>query len=234
MPRYRYLAGKYTSGRVCIAGALRELAPLIPGEAGSFDPLLSHTDAAISMQAQSIAAFAYYKKYLATSQELMEAGIDAPMFPLPDGVQHTYGAVDSLIRAVEYANKAACLQFISTAVLLVARAFRDLAWRLGMDVWNFKKYTPLWRALERHDREEYEERTLYGRREGDILPEETMCGAPGCTRRLERQTTAQQWPCLGNCAWNKKPWYCSSACREKVRIILSFARTTAQALTASC
>ncbi len=173
------------------------------------------------MKAHSLAAYAYFLKYTATPDRQRGAADDAQHFPLPAALRADDATVDSLIYAADHANFAACMQFISPAVLLAGGAFRDLAEYLGLDVWSgIKRYAPLWFALEWANRQTFDTKFPAGwvldMRE--YLTAQAVCLAPGCDQ-CPGQKKDKQW-CRGTCAWDCKPWYCSEKCRRKVRLVV--------------
>ncbi len=172
----------------------------------------------LSMQAQSLAAYAYYKTYVLTPKALREAMISAVNHrhwhdAHFDGIVYPDNPLFAIISAGKHAAIAACMQFLSPVVFIVGFALRDLAERLELDVWHFKSYVPLWRALERYELEMFEDYYLPGGRSGQtmILPGQTICAARGC------MSSVGLTPCSGNCTWQWKPWYCSLTCQERVR-----------------
>lgn len=173
------------------------------------------------MKAYSLASYAYQLKYhwQVTPERQRAAEDDAERYPLPAGLRVDDATVDCLIRAAEYANMAACMQFVSPAVLCAAKMFRDLAEYLGLNVWNgIKRYAPLWFALEWADFHLSENQFPAKRRSNSrvFVPAQAVCLARGCDHSLETKQD-RQW-CRGYCGWDIKPWYCSQKCREKVRL----------------
>lgn len=172
----------------------------------------------LCMQAQSLAAYAHYQTYVLTPKALREAAIHAGNHRREtfDGIVDPGDPLQAIILAAKHASVAASMQFLSPVVFIVGFALRDLAERLELDVWHFKSYAPLWRALERFELALFEEKHLPGGRGGQTLvfPGQTICAARGCIN------SAGLTPCSGNCAWQWKPWYCSIACQRKVRSII--------------
>lgn len=173
------------------------------------------------MKAYSIASYAYQLKYhwQVTPERQRAAEDDAESYPLPAGLRVDDATVDCLVRAADYANMAACMQFVSPAVLYAASMFRDLAEYLGLNVWNgIKRYAPLWFALEWADWNLSEKQFPAWRRlnSREFVPAQAVCLAPGCNQSPERKKE-WQW-CRGYCSGDIKPWYCSEKCRKKVRL----------------
>lgn len=173
------------------------------------------------MKAYSIASYAYQLKYhwQITPERQRAAEDDAESYPLPAGLRVEDATLDCLVRAADYANMAACMQFVSPAVLYAAVMFRDLAEYLGLNVWNgIKRYAPLLFALEWADWHKYEAQSLVWKRlnSREFVPAQAVCLAPDCNQSPEREKD-RQW-CRGYCSRYMKPWYCSEKCRKKVRL----------------
>lgn len=221
---HSHLAGRSTYGRPCIDGALWELAPLLAfriGVKNSAGPPPDITDADFLMKAYSIASYAYQLKYhwQVTPERQRAAEDDAESYPLPAGLRVEDATLDCLVRAADYANMAACMQFVSPAVLYAAVMFRDLAEYLGLNVWKgIKRYAPLLFALEWADWHKYEAQSLVWKRlnSREFVPAQAVCLAPDCNQSPEREKD-RQW-CRGYCSRYMKPWYCSEKCRKKVRL----------------
>lgn len=201
---------------MCADGALSVLAPLL--DLDGMHPatgVLSDMRIHVNMRANCIAAYAYLSKFNATPEQVSAAELDAQRLSLPDGARRASDAVESILHAIDYANQAARMQFISNIVLHVGATFRDLTEHLGLDVWSFKQYAPLWQAVERHECKLFDDKHS---QKSFTKSEVPRCAAPGCFGCLEGEDL---WEfCRGNCAWIDKPWYCSSTCRAEVRFIL--------------
>lgn len=201
---------------MCADGALSVLAPLL--DLDGMHPatgVLSDMRIHVNMRANCVAAYAYLSKFNATPEQVSAAELDAQRLSLPDGARRTPDAVDSILHAIDYVNQAARMQFISNIVLHVGATFRDLTEHLGLDVWSFKQYAPLWQAVERHECKLFDDKHS---QKSFTKSEVPRCAAPGCFGCLEGEDL---WEfCRGNCAWIDKPWYCSSTCRAEVRFTL--------------
>ncbi|KAI8985638.1 hypothetical protein BD414DRAFT_462211 [Trametes punicea] len=217
----RQLSGWETQGRPCLEGALFFLDPIINPRVENIpdenlftaETLARVTPPELSVKAHSIAAYAYYKKYLASPEELEAIVKDAQRFPRQDEQCNIQDPLENVICAARHANLAASMQFITPAVLMAGYAFRDLAERLRIYVSGFPHYRPLWRALEKRDQELLEEACMRMRAGGCVSPSETVCAAMRCNATAGGRRGLR--PCTGDCPADLKPWYCSKTCREK-------------------
>ncbi|KAI0630473.1 hypothetical protein C8Q77DRAFT_206029 [Trametes polyzona] len=195
----RRFSGSETNGKLCPDGALSTLKPLLDERVFLTLARGMHKGTAIvgyMAKGYSIAACAYHKKYTASP-------------PAPDS-----DPLQNLIRAGQHANAAARLQFLSPAMFFVGFAFRDVCVGAQIDPWMIKYFAPLWYALERRERTEYEDKYLRVRVRGVPFPGQTMCAALGCKVSMETPRK-KLFPCPGNCVADRKPWYCSVQCQKK-------------------
>ncbi|KAH9893603.1 hypothetical protein C8Q73DRAFT_791435 [Cubamyces lactineus] len=209
-----------TGGKMCPERALFYLRPIInptQNSGAAIDDCSSttppdrpHPD--LRLQAHSIAAYAYVKKYYATANEFQMIAYEALCLPR-DGVQvDPLDPLDNIICAINRANWLARMQFITPAVLMAGFAFKALAKRLGVDYEQFKHFRPLWRALEEREKELREADRQKKRPTGSSLPGLFVCAASTCPVKkpdMHHMVT----PCYGSCPLDIKPSYCSDQCR---------------------
>ncbi|KAI0630462.1 hypothetical protein C8Q77DRAFT_1160050 [Trametes polyzona] len=161
-----------------------------------------------SSKAHSIAAYAYLQEFLGEHIARIHVMADAMMYPLQRPEARLGDPVDSLILAAEHANTAACLNFLSYAVLFAGFAFRDVCTdQLRIDPWKIKHFAPLWQALEQYERVTYDKMHPEGWQYAHRA--RTRCAAPGCTG------TTRLIPCPGNCTFSNKVWYCNETCQKR-------------------
>lgn len=113
--------------------------------------------------------------------------------------------------AAAMANRAAALDFVSPAVLLVAHFVECTGHRA--DAARFAALRDLWRVHDRRKAElaaEDEARARRVQRE----PHAYVCAARGCGVMGTRRPGLQR--CAGQCARACKPAYCSKECQKKV------------------
>ncbi|KAI0640685.1 hypothetical protein C8Q79DRAFT_994376 [Trametes meyenii] len=200
-----------TGRRMCTEAVLQQLEPVIgPG----FDEMHVMPDKAFPpgvglepmVLVHSLAAYVYYKKYVASAVERKQIATDARKFRRADRRARAMDPVENLVLAVKHANCAVRMHFVSRATLMVGFAFRALAEGLKLDVGVFKQYHALWSALERRQLE----LSMEGRALNVVGPASRgQCAACGS------KEIAGYGLCGGGCAEHLKPVYCSSACKDK-------------------
>ncbi|KAI0822625.1 hypothetical protein BC628DRAFT_652678 [Trametes gibbosa] len=216
----RYITGAETQGKPCEEGALFFLDPIIspkPDTIDDWDPTASTPTLnmeALTVQAHSIAAYAYYRKYTAPTKHL-EAIVEESTgrFARPEYQTHADDHFENIMNAARHATHAAAIDFVSPAVLLAGFAFKTLVEYVGIDLGAIPLYRPLWRVLERWLREraaaEAEAKMGHGvveeRPAGD-------CGARKCTSTFAWGADPVAWTC--ECASDVRPWYCNIECQD--------------------
>ncbi|KAI0326274.1 hypothetical protein GY45DRAFT_1374091 [Cubamyces sp. BRFM 1775] len=220
----RCLSGWDTDGRMCHEGALHHVEPILfpklehirDEDYLSPDKLPDMTPPELSLRAHSIAAYAYVKKYYASTDELEMIARDAKYYPREDAQINILDPLDNIFCAVGRANWLASMQFVTPAALMAGFAFKSLAERLAVDVGEFKHYRPLWRALEQREKELREAECNRRKIAGFLPPDPTTCAAPGCPAKMTNLLkTAAVHPCAGPCPLDMKPSYCSLWCRSQ-------------------
>ncbi|KAH9857804.1 hypothetical protein C2E23DRAFT_720157 [Lenzites betulinus] len=215
----RYLAGTEFENRPCEEGALFFLDPIVNPQREipeDWDPATDSdghnpSTEALSAQAHSIAAYAYFRKYMACPDELRAIVRDRSddRFPRMTYQTRADDQLENILCAARHATHAAAIDFVSPAVLIAGFAFKTLVERVDLDLARIPLYRPLWRALDRWQRDLSAEETGGGK-----APErnEEACGAAGCTRTTQHGGGPRGWGC--ECASDLKPWYCSKECQD--------------------
>lgn len=208
-----FLCGLTTPGRTCAEGALDALAPLLGSLIDSQERegpqrMPSAIFIEVGVQAHSLAAYAYYTKYMADRTELEQIHVDASLAQRADKQLHPCDQIDNVVRAAMHANTAAKFQFISQAVLMAGFAFKGLAESLDIDIWSFKEYAPLWRALAAH------EVTLprNWKAIAGVRPPAHRCARQGCGKN---ESCVRLFACPGQCPKHMKPKYCTQECHVR-------------------
>lgn len=162
----------------------------------------------VGVQAHSLAAYAYYTKYMADRTELEQIRVDASLSQRAGKQSRPCDQIDNVVRPAMHANTAAKFQFISQAVLMAGFAFKGLAESLNIDIWTFKEYAPLWRALAAH------EVTLprNWKAIAGVRPPANRCARHGCAKGEPR---FRLFACPGQCPKHMKPKYCSKECHVR-------------------
>ncbi|KAI0676156.1 hypothetical protein C8Q78DRAFT_372129 [Trametes maxima] len=218
--RHRELAGWDTKGKPCEEGALVFLDPIISPDVSGIDfsapPQTWKTGPPIELtvKAHSLAAYAYFQKFVATPKELESIAGDAKRFPQR---AHADGPaavpLHNIMSAARHANHAASFQFISPVVLKVGFAFRNLIGTLGVDSNALKHFRSLWRVLERCERNGLEKEAWYRCFTDEHgLPSHIQCSGPTCGTSSKHGHAMT--PCDGGCPVSVKPYYCCRACQE--------------------
>lgn len=220
-----FLSGIETGGEICAEGALQamytfqEMLMDHPADVNQPGPARSMGWISCGVRAHSIIAYAYYTKYMATPHELNsirrharelptpQARADARKVPRLDKQRDPCDPISNIFRAVKHANAAAKFHFYSQAVMMVGFAFKGLMESLpAMDVWFFKEYAPLWRALE------MQERTLpLGWQNMLKVVPPPGCLIVGCERKVT------DYHCRGGCPYHLKPKFCKKHWTFEVR-----------------
>ncbi|KAI0653579.1 hypothetical protein C8Q70DRAFT_599583 [Cubamyces menziesii] len=209
-----------TDGKMCPERALFYLRPVInpTQDIGTeIDSCSSATppdtsDSDLRLQAHSIAAYAYVKKYYASTSEFQMIAYEALCLPRDGAQVDPLDPLDNIICAVNRANWLARMQFITPAVLMAGFAFKALAKRLQVDYEQFKQFRPLWRALEKREKELWEANRQMKKPTGSSLPGFFVCAASTCPVKKPR-THQMVTPCYGSCPLDMRPSYCSDQCR---------------------
>lgn len=153
------------------------------------EPLKAH--------AHSVAAYAYYRKYIAGQEKLQEIAHDAKYYPRP-GMPPADDTVQNIFIAAKHATYAATGNFLSPAVLLAGFALRALVENLQLDMALLKEYRPLWRALERC-------RNEWRVVESPVFRMKSVaCGATGCGAATTKGKPRFTCPA---CHYNETPTY---------------------------
>ena len=169
----------------------------------------------------SCAAHAHFQKFRASDAERVRYATDERHYrreqTLNAGLGHP--AHTSLRFALHHASESARFGLVSTIVLRVGFAAREIGEGVGVDVgllaYRAKKYRPLWQAVEDRLNELYAE----ARRALEVGiaardPLEYACGVEGCGTRSK--SSASLKACSGKCPSGLKPWYCSKQCQVRV------------------
>lgn len=222
---YRWLSGTETQGRPCEEGALHFLDPIInrkidiKAELHTIDDYPPTTHEALSCLAHSIAAYIYFRKYMASAEEL-SAVVDDSRIRFPRGQYQTRvdDQWENITHAARHATHAAAGGFVSPAVLMVGFALKTLVDHVSVDMslglQDLKQYRPLWRAIERWTRELFGVKSR-GPGKQHQPPPQNQCSASGCTAvEVCRQSGPRPRSC--NCSVEAAPRYCSKECQDQV------------------
>ncbi len=214
----RYMSG-CTIYKVNPEGALYMLDAFHDPECSKSDyvgHIASQSDVA---RAHSCAAHAHYQKFSAPlTQRLLYASIERHYSRRQSVVAgFGYPAHTSFKFALHHASESARLGHVSSIVLCVGFAAREIGEGLGVDFSQHadraKRYRPLWRAVDARLNELYAEaRTALKTERRDSL--EHVCGAERCGTRSKSSPSFKA--CSGKCPLDLKPRYYSKQCQVKV------------------
>ncbi|EIW55136.1 uncharacterized protein TRAVEDRAFT_22904 [Trametes versicolor FP-101664 SS1] len=163
-------------------------------------------------RAHSLAAYAYYKKYMACPSP--RAGVT----PSTEEAAKSKDALTDLIEAARHANQSVCMQLLTPAVLLAGFAFRTFVEDRQLDMRDFLELRPLWRELERR-------KARWPERVGAALnfdfpstKDPRACAAAGCKAVIpvgDGSVGQDIGKYCQLCSTEETPSYCSSECREQ-------------------
>ncbi len=216
---YRSLAGARPQTGVCAEDAalqcLVDVFERTPDDEDSWDPESYDPRAKSELaKAHSIAAYAYYRKYMSRTTPIETRGelnVLAPDDPLA-----------FLVRAARHASHAAAVQLLTPAVLLAGFALRTCLLDMPMvsDVNPyFLQLRPLWHALERCEKR-WPARTLAF--DSDSPPTYDVCAVAECQAAVAVGgciRLAEDYSGCPDCTGKEElaPFYCSQECRDQVR-----------------